>query len=317
VATAVITLGLLVRVFVVAVFVAYGGQDVAQASASPKPASPTPVPRFDACGGSQEPLKKYLSASPCVFVAGQASIQSTHSGTNVPTVLSHSANGRTTTVSSHAYGYPGILLNIGVKPTSQITILVPSFSQINRAQGGAAAGTSDTEYRYKQLVYSNPKRGLSVGILATYQAPTGSAALKALGPSYEINPLLNIALNTSRSIGENLSFPVTNGPGSQPVSSRRWSFAPQAVTFWRSPGGTLLAVVVQYGFSDNELYLTLNAAQLLSRNFQIQGTYGGNNSPVDYINPVQDIGHASGTAYTRSFTIGINYLIGHSEVPRR
>ncbi len=243
----------------------------------------------------------------------------TYSGTNVPEVLTHSANGKTTTftISSHAFGYPGTLLHVGVSPTSQITIVLPSFSQINSTQNGIAAGTDDMEFRYKQLVYSNPKAGILAGVLATYQAPTGSPALTAAAPSYEINPLLNIALNKQRSIGENLSFPVTNAPPAQPGGSRSWSFAPQAVTFWRSPGGTLLAIVAQYGFPSNGLYLTLNTAQLISRNFQIQGTYGGNNAPVDYVNPVQDVPHAVGTAYSRSFTIGFSYLMGYSEAPTR
>ena len=243
----------------------------------------------------------------------------TYSGTNVPEVLSHTAAGKTTTfaISSHAFGYPGALLHVGVSPTSQITIVLPSFSQISSTQNGTVAGTDDMEFRYKQLVYSNPKGGILGGVLATYQAPTGSPALTAPGPSYEINPLLNIALNQKRSIGENLSFPVTNSPSAQPGGARMWSFAPQAVTFWRSPGGTLLAVVAQYGFSSNTLYLTLNTAQLISRNFQIQGTYGGNNAPVDYVNPVQDVPHALGTAYSRSFTIGFSYLMGYSEALSR
>jgi hypothetical protein len=291
-----------------------------QPAPSPTPTATPPTVLFDPCGGSQELLKKYLSASPCVFIAGQASVQATYSGTNVPVLLTHNAHGRTVAAaaSSHAFGYPGVLLNVGVTPTSQVTIVLPSFSHVSSTQTGTAAGTADTEYRYKQLVYTDPRRGILAGILATYQAPTGSPALTAAGPSYEINPLLNIALNKARTIGENLSFPVTNAPSpDSDASARQWSFAPQAVTFWRSPGGTLLAIVVQYGFSNNSLYLTLNAAQLLSRNLQIQGTYGGNNLPVDYVNPIEDIGRANGTAYSRSFTIGVNYLIGRSEAPPR
>jgi len=243
----------------------------------------------------------------------------TYAGTNVPEVLSHTAGGKTTTftISSHAFGYPGALLHVGVSPTSQITIVLPSFSQISSTQSRTAAGTDDMEFRYKQLVYSNPKGGILGGVLASYQAPTGSSAFTAGAPSYEINPLLNIALNKQRSIGENLSFPVTNAPAAQAGEARVWSFSPQAVTFWRSPSGTLLAAIAQYGFSSNRLYLTLNSAQLISRNFQIQGTYGGNNAPVDYVNPVEDVPHATGTAYSRSFTIGFSYLMGYSESPAR
>lgn len=249
-----------------------------------------------------------------MFVAGQGSIQSTYSGTNVPTVVTLTAKGHPATVmlSSQAFGYPGVLLNIGVSPTSQVTVVLPSFSQISSTQSGVVAGTADTEYRYKQLVYTDTKRGILAGILATYQAPTGSPALAAPGPSYEINPLLNIALNAARSIGENLSFPVKNTPPGEPGGSRSWSFSPQAVTFWRSPGGTLLAAIFQYGFATNTLYFTINTAQLLTRNFQLQATYGGNNAPVDYVNPVEDI-RGTGTAYSRSYTIGVSYLIGQSE----
>ena len=95
--------------------------------------SPTPAPvasqapvRSDPCGGYQELLKKYLSASPCVFVAGQAAVQMTYSGTNVPEVLTHTADGKTTTftISSQAFGYPGALLHVGVSPSSQVTIVL-------------------------------------------------------------------------------------------------------------------------------------------------------------------------------------------------
>ena len=302
----------------VAILAACDGAPVARASPSVAPVASAPPRLYDACGGSQELLKKYLSASPCVFVNGEASIQATYAGTNAPTELSQTVAGgkRTVMLSSHAFGYPGVSLNIGVTPTSQVTVVLPSFSQVSTPTG-AAGGTADTEFRYKQLVYADPKRGILAGLLATYQAPSGSPALTASGPSYEINPLLNIALNNARTIGENLSFPLTNAPSTSGTSQRIWSFAPQAVTFWRSPGGTLLAAIVQYGFASNTLYLTLNAAQLISRNFQIQGTYGGNDAPVSYVNPVEDVPHAVGTVYSRSFTIGLNYLIGRSELPPR
>src|SRR5579863_1057381 len=305
---------------VCAIVAAFSCSAESLAPASPAPPQPPPqtAGRTDPCGGAQELLKKYLSASPCVFILGEASVQATYAGTNVPIVLSYTAHGHTAEVtqSSRAFGYPGALLNIGVTPSSQVTVVLPSFSQANSSQTGAReAGADDMEFRYKQLLYSNRKRGVLAGILVTYQAPTGSSAQAAPGPSYELNPLLNLALNQTRTIGENLSFPVTNALASQPNGSqkRSWSFAPQAVTFWRSPGGTLLALVVQYGFATNITYLTINTAQLLSRSFQLQATYGGNNFPVDFVNPIEDVGRATGKGYSRSFTIGFSYLVGRSE----
>jgi hypothetical protein len=280
-----------------------------QPGASPPPVAQvvvTPQPLRDPCGGAQELLKKYLSASPCVFVLGEASIQATYSGTNVTTTVGPS---------SHAVGYPGALLNIGITSNAQITVVLPSFSQISSTQTGVDAGASDMEFRYKQLLYFDPTRGILGGVLVTYQAPTGSPALTAPGPSYELNPLLNIALNKARSIGTNLSFPVENLPPSEPFGNRTWTFAPQAVLLWRSPGATLLALVGQYSFTTNDAYLTINAAQLLSRNVQLQATYGGNSSLVDYVNPLEDIGRSTAAVYRRSFTIGFSYLVGRSEPP--
>lgn len=243
----------------------------------------------------------------------------TYAGTNIGVAVPHSVNGQpaTTTASHHAFGYPGAILNLGITPTSQITIVLPSFSQVNNSQTGVVAGTADMEFRYKQMVFSNPKGGVLGGILATYKAPTGSPGLNAPGPTYELNPLINIALNKSRSIAVNVSFPVANVPASSQsgASGRAWQFSPQAVLLWRSPGGTLLALVGQYAFSDNNAYLTVNTAQLLSRNFQLQATYGGNSSPVDYVNPVESIGRTTSNVYRRSFSLGLSYLIGRSEAP--
>jgi hypothetical protein len=296
---------------------------VAQSSVPTSPAATAtaaPAPSLtDPCGGAHELLKKYLSASPCVFIRGQGSIQMTYAGTNIGVSFPHTVNGRSsiTTLSSHAFGYPGAILNIGVASNSQVTVVLPTFSQVNNSQTGAVAGTADMEFRYKQLLYSNRKGGVLGGILATYQAPTGSPGLNAPGPTYELNPLLNIALNKSRSIAANFSFPVANVPSPSPsgASGRAWQFSPQAVVLWRSPGGTLLALVGQYAFSNNNAYLTINTAQLLSRDIQLQATYGGNSSLVDYVNPVEDIGRTTGDVYRRSFSVGVSYLIGRSEAP--
>lgn len=293
--------------------------ETAVAHATPVPAAPQAASPglTDPCGGYQELLKKYLSASPCVFVRGQGSVQMTYSGSSVPTFYSTVVRGHTLTwtESSETFGYPGALINVGVTPSSQVTLVLPAFSQIASTQSGIAAGTTDMEFRYKQLLYWNRKGGILGGMLVTYKAPTGSPGLSAGAPSYEVNPLFNVALNSGRSIAENLSFPVTNSPGASPGQARMWTFAPQAVTVYRSPGGTLLAVIAQYAFSTHVTNLTFNTAQLLSRNFQLQATYGGNDSAVDYVSPVEGVGPASGTAYSRSFTIGISYMAGYSDAP--
>jgi hypothetical protein len=295
--------------------------NLAVASPSPVPqASATPAPRSgrrDPCGGAQELLKKYLAASPCTFVAGQGSLQTTYATTSIPTdvVLDLGGSALSGTANRSAIGYPGVLLNVGVSHNAQITIIAPSFSQLSSAtRGTLVAGATDMEFWYKELVYVDPARGILGGVLLTYEAPTGSPGIAAPGPSYTINPLLNLATNRSRSMGVSLAFPVTNFTStSASGTARSWSFAPQAVPFWRSPGGTLLALVVSHDFTTNATPLLLNTAQLVSRQFQIQATYGGVNSAVDLANPLAGVTRAQGTAYSRTLTVGVSYMFGTSD----
>jgi hypothetical protein len=285
---------------------------VASAAATPSPAPPPA--RRDPCGGAQEQLKKYLAASPCVFVAGQANVQMTYASTSIPASLSLDVSGPNAyaSASRSAFGYPGAVVNVGITSNAQITILPPSFSQISSTPRGLlAAGATDMQFWYKQLVYVDSARGILGGILLTYEAPSGSPGLAAPGPAYTVNPLLNIATNKARSMGVSLAFPVASAataPG-----QRGWSFVPQAVPYWRSPGGTLLALVVAHDFTNNTTSLLINSAQLLTRQFQLQATYGGVNSPVDLANPLQGVTRATGTAYSRTVTFGFGYMMGTSE----
>lgn len=291
-----------------------------------EPTSPAPQPdatpapksgRRDPCGGPQELLKKYLAASPCVFVAGQASLQATYATTSIPADVVLDLGGSTSPARANrsAIGYPGALINVGVSHNAQIMILPPSFSQLSSAtRGTLVAGATDVEFWYKQLIYVDSARGILGGLLLTYEPPTGSPGIAAPGPSYTINPLLNLATNRARSMGVSLAFPVTNFAGTSSSGiTRGWSFAPQAVPFWRSPGGTLLALVVSHDFTTNATPLLLNTAQLVTRQFQIQATYGGVNSSVDLANPLAGVTRAQGTSYSRTLTVGGSYMFGTSD----
>ena len=181
-----------------------------------KPVSATPTPasgRRDPCGGPQELLKKYLAASPCVFVAGQASLQATYATTVIPAnvVLDLGGSSLPARANRSAIAYPGGLINVGISQNAQITILPPSFSQLSSAtRGTLAAGATDMEFWYKQLIYVDSARGILGGLLLTYEAPTGSPGIAAPGPAYTINPLLNLATNRARTMGVSLAFPVSN-----------------------------------------------------------------------------------------------------------
>jgi hypothetical protein len=245
-------------------------------------------------------------------------LQATYATSSIPAdvVLDLGGSALPARANRSAIAYPGALINIGISENAQITILPPSFSQLSSASRGTlTAGTTDMEFWYKQLVYVDRARGILGGLLLTYEPPTGSPGIAAPGPSYTINPLLNLATNRARSMGVSLAFPVTNyASASSSGITRSWSFAPQAVPFWRSPGGTLLALVVSHDFTTNATPLMLNTAQLVTRQFQIQATYGGVNSAVDIANPLAGVTRAAGTSYSRTLTIGGSYMFGTSEL---
>ncbi|MGA8326147.1 MAG: hypothetical protein WB757_08705, partial [Candidatus Cybelea sp.] len=60
--------------------------------------------------------------------------------------------------------------------------------------------------------------------------------------------------------------------------------------------------------------LLLNTAQLITRQFQIQATYGGVNSALDLANPLAGVTRAQGTSYSRTLTIGGSYMFGTSDL---
>jgi hypothetical protein len=116
-------------------------------------------------------------------------------------------------------------------------------------------------------------------------------------------------------MGVSLAFPVSSfSTASSSGTTRNWSFTSQAVPFWRSPGGTLVALVVAHDFTANTTTLLLNTAQLISRQFQVQATYGGLNSVVDMTNPLEGVARVSGSAYPRTLIVGGSYMFGTSDL---
>ena len=72
----------------------------------------------------------------------------------------------------------------------------------------------------------------------------------------------------------------------------------------------MLALVVSHNFTSNVTPLLINTAQLVAYRFQLQATYGGVNSPLDFTNPIEGVARATGTSYSRTLTFGASYMIG-------
>jgi hypothetical protein len=71
---------------------------------------------------------------------------------------------------------------------------------------------------------------------------------------------------------------------------------------------------LSHDFATNATPLLLNTAQLITRQFQLQVTYGGVNSVVDLANPLAGVTRAQGTSYSRTLTIGGSYMFGTSDL---
>lgn len=298
---------------------------------SPTPAAqvaaPQPIPKtFDPCGGPLELLNKLGNGTACVFVAGEAAITAQYASANIPVnsrISFNTAMGSSTLGFSGAergFGYPGSVVYIGVLPRAQIAITPPSFVQVNGSTSLALAGSevltagaSDMKFEYKQLAYVDPSMFTMLAIDLAYDAPTGSPALRAAGPQYTINPIVTLSL--PHNFGVTLAFPVNNFATTSAPVQRGWSFTPQIVPYWQSPGGTLLSVFVQHNFYPNVTPVGFSATQLIGRHLAISVTEGGFSYTTSASGPLGGLVTASSTAYPNLFSVGITYLFGHSDLP--
>jgi hypothetical protein len=312
-------------------------------AATPVP-SPTPPPipsDFDPCGGPLELLNKIGNGTACVFVRGEAAITAGYASANIPVNSQINFNGPIESHSfglstaAHGFGYPASVVYIGVLPRAQIAFTPPSFVQVNSSAAKLlngtnvlAAGASDMKFEYKQLFYVNPVKFTMFAVDFAYKAPTGSPALRGSGPSYTIDPIFTQPL--PHGFGVTIAFPVNNftivnrpactstpgGPVCVPGGTQRgWSWSPQLVPYWQSPGGTLLALVVQHNFSPSVTPVIVSASQLFGRHLMVSVAEGGFNYSASATGPFQGLVNPSATAYPSLFTAGINYLFGHSDLP--
>jgi hypothetical protein len=338
--------GLLVAATTLLTCQAAGAQTPPAATPNPSPtpqseAAPSIPADFDPCGGPLELLNKIGNGTACVFVRGEGAVTAQYGSAYIPvnsqvnfqTPIGSRSSGLSTSAS--AFGYPGSTIYIGVLPRAQVAITLPSFVQVNSSVAQPltgtnvlAAGASNMTFEYKQLAYVNLQKSTMAAIDLAYNAPTGSPALRGPGPSYTINPILTQPL--PHNYGVTIASPIINSTINNPPlcsrgvsglvctsggTQRGWSWTPQIVPYWGSRGGTLLAIVVQHDFSPNATPFVFSAAQLFGRHLEISAAYGGFTYSAFRTGPFQGLATASTTANPSLFTIGVNYLIGHSDLP--
>jgi len=293
------------------------------AAADPTPVpslAASPVPKdFDPCGGPLELLNKIGSGTACVFVRGEAAVTAQYGSANIPatTHLNFMANTLDLSEYAHGFAYPASVMYVGITPRAQIAITLPSFVQINSGNlGTLAAGATDMQFDYKQIVYVKVPELDVVAVDLAYKAPTGSPVLRGPGPEYIIDPLVNVTL--PHNFGLTIAVPVNNVTVSCSTcssASRGWSLSPQLTPSWESPGGTLLSVSVQHDFNPSTTPVSFSAGQLIGRHFEFAVTYGGFQRTSSQAGPFLGLVSAANMAYPRLLSLSANYLFGRSSLP--
>jgi hypothetical protein len=288
-------------------------------AAQPAAAPPSLPKDFDPCGGPLELLNKIGTGTACVFVRGEAALSAQYASANVPVNTQIDFNGNTfnLTGAAHAFGYPAPVVYIGVLPRAQLVITPPSFVQVNAGNlGTVAAGASDMKFEYKQLAYLDPEKFTMVALDLAYKAPTGSQALRGPGPEYTFDPIITQPLH--HNLGLTIAIPINNFTVSCATcssTSRGWSVSPQFIPYWTSPGGTLLSLFIQHNFNPSTTPVAFSAAQLLGRHLDIVVTEGGFTRTSSSSGPFFGLVNTSSTAYPSVFSVSVNYLFGHSDLP--
>ncbi len=305
------------------------------------PQAPPPIPsNFDPCGGPLELLNKIGNGTACVFVRGEVAVTAQFGSANLPansqinfnTPVGSRSFGAST--AAHAFGYPASVIYVGIGARTQIAFTPPSFAQVNSSTASAltgnnvlAAGSTDMNFEYKQLVWVDLTKFTMLALDFSYKAPTGSPALRGSGPSYTFDPIFTQPL--PHNFGLTLGLPVNDSSTQdRPACStatghvvctagaiqRGWSFSPQLVPYWQSQGGTLIALVVQHNFNPSVTPVVISVAQLIGRHFEVSIAEGGFNYATSST-ALNGLVHASATAYPSLFTASVNYLFGESNLP--
>jgi len=257
----------------------------------------------DPCGGPQELLNK-VGTTPCVVVFGEAVFNVSYG--NVTADGNASESNYTISLKGQIVGYPQTNIAVGISPSSQISVTLPSYVRVSSMRFGVlAGGASDMQFSYRQLVAASEKTGLMTGFQLLLDSPTGSAPLRAPGPSYTGQFLF------SQSLPRN--FGISGSLGLQNAQSS-WAFSPMLSPSWQSPGGTNLSATVSHSFNPNYTPLSFSVEQLLGRHAMFVLSYGDAGASRTASAPVANISIPI-TESLRAFSWGVFYLLGRSDAP--
>ncbi len=239
----------------------------AAARADQPPALPA---NFDPCGGPQEILNKF-GVTPCVVVGGEAMLSAGY--------LSAKVNGNiqvgsiaTLPAAALVRSYPQALATVGLGPRTDVEFTLPSYTRVDTARFPLLLG-GDTDFQvgFKQRVAFDPVHGTLASVAASVEFPTGSPALRAAGPSYNVQLLGLYAL--PRRFGLIYDMQLTNADA-KATQERNTSLSLTVIPYYQSRGNLLAGagvVLLPSGAAAPEIFVE----QLANRHLGVELFYAG------------------------------------------
>lgn len=269
-----------------------------------KPAAPTKDqifammktsnPNFNPCGGWRQLLTSYAAATNCSLDAGQFTLGVNYAATYIPVGSQLTINGVTATSTTFAnqHSFPAATLSLGLGGLWTLLYTPPEHSDLTGYNHNVDnSGTTNQMFGFRNMFYFNPCFPYCGGYALSainfyYKPPTGSEALRGIGPSYTAGFSTSVTVAHAPSgAGRwivNLWDPVTWSV----ISSTSGTHANTGAVKW-GVSSTMLATAIWihhswrlntsigYAIPSNQWVWNINPNYLLSRRFVVGANYGG------------------------------------------
>ncbi|HEX3670307.1 MAG TPA: hypothetical protein VHT92_01250 [Candidatus Cybelea sp.] len=285
-------------------------------------------PRFNPCGGWRQLLTSYAAATNCSLDAGQFTLGVNYAATYIPLGTKLTINGATATSTTYSvtHSFPAATLSVGLGGLWTLLYTPPEHSDSGGYYGNVnSSGTTNQMFGFRNMFYFNrcfPYCG-GFGLSAInffYKPPTGSEALRGIGPSYTAGFSTSVTVAHAPSgAGRwiiNLWDPVTYGV----ISSQSGTKGQPGTVQW-GVSSTLLATAIWihhswrlntsigYLIPAHQWVFNVNPNYLISRRLVVGADYGGAGVALQNVS-APPILLSNTTTRPRFLDVTLMYLLG-------
>jgi hypothetical protein len=286
-------------------------------------------PLFNPCGGWRQLLTTYAAATNCSLDAGQFTLGVNYAATYIPIGTQLTINGVTaaSTTFGNQHSFPAATLSLGLGGLWTLLYTPPEHSDLHGYNGNVDNnGTTNQMFGLRNMFFFNrcfPYCG-GFGLSAVnfyYKPPTGSEALRGIGPSYTVGFSTSVTVAHAPSgAGRwiiNLWDPVTFGV----VSSQSGGPGKPGAVQWGT-SSTLLGTAIWihhswrlntsigYLIPAHQWVFNVNPNYLLSRRWVVGANYGGAGIALETTGAPPIYLGLNNTTRPRFLDVTLMYLVG-------